>query len=69
GFSVVAVELRAGASRPQQSTPDLPGLSARLQQGTNAAVAAMRRSGEAGEGTSTQANQAGVSQDGIAPLI
>ncbi|MCY1449205.1 Methyl-accepting chemotaxis protein McpQ [compost metagenome] len=41
----------------------------RLQQGTQDAVTAMRRSSDAGDTTSAQANQAGASLDAIAGLI
>ncbi len=41
----------------------------RLQKGTVAAVDAMRRSSDAGDGTSAQANQAGASLDTMAQLI
>ena len=41
----------------------------RLQAGTQSAVEAMRRSSEAGDGTSAQANQAGASLDAMADLI
>jgi methyl-accepting chemotaxis protein len=41
----------------------------RLQKGTEDAVTAMRRSSEAGDVTSQQANQAGSSLDAIAELI
>ena len=40
-----------------------------LQKGTVAAVDAMRRSSDAGDGTSAQANQAGASLDTMAQLI
>ncbi|MGV8605082.1 methyl-accepting chemotaxis protein, partial [Pseudomonas aeruginosa] len=68
-FLVVADGVGALASRPQQGTQEIQGMIDRLQQGTNFAVDAMRRSGEAGEGTSNQANQAGGSLDAIAQLI
>jgi methyl-accepting chemotaxis protein len=41
----------------------------RLQSGTHAAVEAMRRSSEAGDGTSERANEAGASLDTMAQLI
>ena len=69
GFAVVADEVRALASRTQQSTQEIQGMIDRLLQGTQQAVTAMRRSSDAGELTSEQANKAGESLDAIARLI
>ena len=69
GFAVVADEVRALASRTQQSTQEIQGMIDRLQSGAKQAVAAMSRSSEAGDASSAQANQAGASLHAIAQLI
>ena len=69
GFAVVADEVRALASRTQQSTGEIQGMIDRLQSATSNTVATMLRAGEKGESTRDQANQAGESLDAISALI
>ncbi|MGE4407155.1 MAG: methyl-accepting chemotaxis protein [Pseudomonas sp.] len=69
GFAVVADEVRALASRTQQSTGEIQSMIDRLQNATSHTVSTMRRAGEKGESTREQSNQAGASLDAIAALI
>ncbi|WP_217474951.1 methyl-accepting chemotaxis protein [Stutzerimonas stutzeri] len=69
GFAVVADEVRALASRTQQSTGEIQSMIDRLQTATSHTVTTMLRAGEKGEATRQQANQAGESLDAIAALI
>ncbi len=69
GFAVVADEVRALASRTQQSTGEIQGMIDRLQDATANTVTTMLRAGEKGESTSEQASEAGRALDVIAELI
>ena len=69
GFAVVADEVRALASRTQQSTLEIQGMIDRLQSGTEDTVNAMRRSSDAGHATTGQATQASTSLTAIGELI
>ncbi|MFP5339546.1 MAG: methyl-accepting chemotaxis protein, partial [Gammaproteobacteria bacterium] len=56
GFAVVADEVRALASRTQQSTGEIQGMIDRLQGATSHTVSTMLRAGETGESTRDHAN-------------
>ena len=65
GFAVVADEVRALASRTQQSTGEIQGMIDRLRNATSHTVGTMLRAGEKGESTREHANHAGESLDAI----
>jgi methyl-accepting chemotaxis protein len=69
GFAVVADEVRALASRTQQSTGEIQGMIDRLRSTTGEVVATMQRASQIGENTRERANLAGASLDAIAQLI
>ncbi len=73
GFAVVADEVRALASRTQESTQEstqeIHGTIRRLEEGTANTVNAMKQSSEAGNKTREQAVHATSSLDAIADLI
>ncbi|MCP8464320.1 methyl-accepting chemotaxis protein [Pseudomonas sp. ZM23] len=69
GFAVVADEVRALASRTQQSTGEIQQMIDRLQGTTAGSVNAMLRASQMAERTRGQADQAGQSLDAIARLI
>ena len=69
GFAVVADEVRALASRTQQSTGEIQGMIDRLQSATSQSVDAMQRAGEIGEHSRARAAEAGVSLEAISALI
>ena len=68
GFAVVADEVRALASRAQQSTGEIQGMIDRLRNATSHTVGTMLRAGES-ESTREHANHAGESLDAISALI
>jgi methyl-accepting chemotaxis protein len=69
GFAVVADEVRALASRTQQSTGEIQSMINRLQSATSESVKAMQRASEMGDETRQQATCAGASLQVIATLI
>ena len=69
GFAVVADEVRALASRTQESTKEIHGMIGRLEAGTVDTVSAMKQSSEAGSKTRDQAVRAMTSLEAIATLI
>jgi methyl-accepting chemotaxis protein len=69
GFAVVADEVRALASRTQESTKEIHGMIGRLEAGTVDTVSAMKQSSEAGNQTREQAARATTSLDAIGALI
>jgi methyl-accepting chemotaxis protein len=69
GFAVVADEVRALASRTQESTKEIHGMIGRLEAGTANTVSAMKQSSDAGNQTREHASRATTSLDAIGALI
>ncbi len=69
GFAVVADEVRALASRTQESTQEIQTMIERLQEGSKNAVAAMNRGQEDAQGSAAQAAEARAALETITRAV